>query len=158
MKRGAVAGWRSASGLGIWATPPEIFARAEASAIGLPQISAPSRSASYSLVRLMAIWMIMAARGARIIMARPMIGCGRLSPRPPNRKPNWASVAMAPATVALTVMISVSRLRTWASSWAMTPASSSQVRSRIRPVVAATAAFSGLRPVAKALGCGLSIT
>jgi hypothetical protein len=72
--------------------------------------------------------------------------------------PNCASVASAPAKVALTVMISVSRFLTCASSCAITPASSSRVSMRNSPVVAATAEFSGLRPVAKALGCGLSMT
>ena len=61
------------------------------------------------------------------------------------------------AIVAVIVMVSVSRLRTWASSWASTPAISSRESIRNNPVVAATAACSGLRPVAKALGCGLSI-
>ena len=64
---------------------------------------------------------------------------------------------MAPAMVALTVMISVSRFLIWASSCAITPAISSRESMCSRPVVAATAAFSGLRPVAKALGCGLSM-
>ena len=39
----------------------------------------------------------------------------------------------------------------------MTPASSSRLMCSIRPVVTATAACSGLRPVAKAFGCGLSM-
>ena len=64
---------------------------------------------------------------------------------------------MAPAIVAVTVMINVSRFFTCASSCAMTPAISSRLRDCKSPVVAATAAFSGLRPVAKALGCGLSM-
>ena len=71
--------------------------------------------------------------------------------------PKLASMEMAPAMVAVMVMISVSRFFTWASSWAMTPAISSGVSRRSRPVVAATAAFSGLRPVAKALGWSFSM-
>ena len=59
---------------------------------------------------------------------------------------------MAPATVAATVMVRMSRFFTCASSWAITPSSSSRSRSCRMPVVAATAAFSGLRPVAKAFG------
>ena len=45
-----------------------------------------------------------------------------------------------------------------ASSCAITPASSSRLSDCIRPVVTATAAFCGLRPVANALGCASSIT
>ena len=69
-----------------------------------------------------------------------------------------ASIVIAPAMVATTVMISVSRLPTCAISWAMTPASSSRVSMWRMPVVTATAAFCGLRPVAKALGEGSSIS
>ena len=68
-----------------------------------------------------------------------------------------ATIAGAISMVAVIVMISVSRLRTCASSWAITPASSSRDSMLSRPVVTATAAFCGLRPVAKAFGCGLSI-
>ena len=92
MKSGAVAGWRF--GLHRWGSAcaaSAILASAEASASGWPVISAPRRSASYSRERLIAIWMIMAASGARSSMASITTGCGRLSPRPPNRKPNWAS-------------------------------------------------------------------
>ena len=62
------------------------------------------------------------------------------------------------AIVAAIVMVSVLRFFTWASSWAMTPATSSELRRCSNPVVAQTAACAGLRPVAKALGCGLSAT
>jgi hypothetical protein len=55
------------------------------------------------------------------------------------------------------VIVSVSRLRTWASSCAITPAISSRDSICKSPVVAATAACWGSRPVANALGCGLSI-
>ncbi len=65
---------------------------------------------------------------------------------------------IAPAMVAVIVMVSVSRFFTCASSCAMTPATSWLSRRRSRPVVAATAAFSGLRPVAKALGWAVSMT
>ena len=77
---------------------------------------------------------------------------------PPNITPKFASIEIAPATVAVTVMISVSRLRMWASSWAMTPATSSSGIRSSRPVFTATAAFAGLRPVAKALGWSSWIT
>ena len=65
---------------------------------------------------------------------------------------------MAPPMVAATAMVSVSRFLTCASSCAITPATSSGVSISSRPVDAHTAAFAGLRPVAKALGCGLFIT
>jgi hypothetical protein len=90
--------------------------------------------------------------GARIIVASspaPPWGC-RDCPRP--KKAKFASIVIAPASVAVIVMISVSRFLIWASSCAITPATSSRVRAAEGPVVAATAAFSGLRPVAKALG------
>ena len=61
----------------------------------------------------------------------------------------------APATVAVTVMVRVSRFFTWASSWAITPRISARVSMSSRPVVAQTAAWVGLRPVAKALGWSL---
>ncbi len=77
---------------------------------------------------------------------------------PPKNRPKFASIEIAPATVAATVMVRVSRFLICASSCAITPASSSRFRRWTRPVVTATAAFSGLRPVAKALGWGCSIT
>ena len=46
---------------------------ADANHKGFPQISAPTLSATYSLLRLIAIWINEAAKGARIIIAiRPM--------------------------------------------------------------------------------------
>ena len=59
---------------------------------------------------------------------------------------------MAPAMVATTVIISVSRLPTCAISWASTALNSSRFRMRRMPLVTATAGCLGLRPVAKALG------
>ena len=50
------------------------------------------------------------------------------------------------------VEIRMSRCFTWASSWAITPRNSRAESTCKIPVVAATAAFSGLRPVANALG------
>ena len=76
-----------------------------------------------------------------------------LSSRPPPiNPPNEAIMPMAPDRVAAMVMISVSRFFTCASSCAITAVTSSRVRLRSRPVVAATAACWGSRPVAKALG------
>ena len=51
----------------------------------------------------------------------------------------------------------MSRLRMWASSWAITPRSSSSESSWVIPRVTATAECFGLRPVAKAFGwsCGI---
>ena len=65
---------------------------------------------------------------------------------------------MAPPMLAAIVMVSVSWFLMCASSCAMTPASSSRLSACSRPVEAQTAACEGLRPVAKAFGCGLSIT
>ena len=64
---------------------------------------------------------------------------------------------MAPATVAEIVEIRMSRFFTWASSCAITPRSSRSESSLMIPVVAATAALSGLRPVANAFGWASSI-
>ena len=100
----------------------------------------------------------MPASGARIIIAIDTMGFGRSSPsRPPKNMPKLASIEIAPATVAEIVEIRMSRFFTCASSWAITPRSSRSDSMRMMPVVAATAAFSGLRPVAKALGCASSM-
>ena len=53
---------------------------------------------------------------------------------------------------AATVAMRMSRFFTWASSCASTPSSWRRSRMRRMPSVTATAACSGLRPVAKALG------
>ena len=120
----------------------------------MPLISAPSLSAEYSRVRLIVIWISAAASGANsTASSTPIgpIGLSRSRP-PPKKKPNCASIEIAPATVAATVIVRMSRFLMWASSCAITPSSSSRSRSCRMPVVAATAAFSGLRPVAKAFG------
>ena len=128
----AVAGLRSAASLWICCVPACSLASAEASHCGWPQISAPMRSASYSRPRLIAICTSMAAIGARIIAAMATIGLTSGLPSesrpPPIRPPKLASMPMAPDRVAATVMISVSRWRTWASSCAITPATSSRLR------------------------------
>ncbi len=59
---------------------------------------------------------------------------------------------------AATEPMRMSRLPTWLISWARTPRSSFQSRMRRMPWVTATAAWSGLRPVAKALGCSDGVT
>ena len=69
-----------------------------------------------------------------------------------------ATKVMAMATAAATDPIRMSRLPTWLISWARTPRSSSQERASRMPAVTATAAWSGLRPVAKALGWRSGVT
>ena len=62
----AEAGLRSAGMLGMCLAAPAIFRSADASDKGRRLISAPSRSASYSRFRLIAICTSAAARGPRI--------------------------------------------------------------------------------------------
>ena len=128
----------------------------------MPSIRAAEASASYSRLRLIAIWMSAAAMGARITMRIAPNGLLRSSERPPPKiMANWAMLAtnvMPMATAAATDPMRMSRLRTWESSWASTPRISSQSRICSRPWVTQTAALSGLRPVANALGCGLGDT
>ena len=120
------------------------------------------RSASYSRLRLIAICTSEAASGARIIAAMATIGfiSGRpFSSRPPPiRPPNVASMPIAPderggdghgERVAVADMAELVRHHAG-------DLLAAEVRSR--PVVAATAACSGLRPVAKALGWSSSMT
>ena len=86
-------------------------------------------------------------------MASGLLPPSRSSDRPPPKNmAKRAANMIAAAIVAATELMRMSRFFTWASSWAMTPASSSSVSSRMIPSVAATAACSGLRPVAKAFG------
>ena len=89
----------------------------------------------------------------------PAIGlAGRPSEsRPPKKAAKFASIEIAPAMVALMVLMRMSRCLTWASSCAITPRSSRSLNTLRMPVVAATAACSGLRPVANALGAASSI-
>ena len=69
-----------------------------------------------------------------------------------------AAKVMAMAMAAATEPMRMSRLPTWDSSWASTPLSSSSLSICMMPWVQATAAWSGLRPVAKALGCRSGVT
>ena len=55
-------------------------------------------------------------------------------------------------------MITTSRLAMWVSSWAITPSSSAGESSSRMPVVAQTVACFCERPMAKALGIGVSAT
>src|SRR5919206_251431 len=72
----------------------------------------------------------------------------------PIRVRNAASIAKKLATV----MIRTSRFATCESSWARTPSISFGSSRRQRPVVTATTACFGLRPVAKAFGTSVSTT
>ena len=71
---------------------------------------APRSSAAYSRVRLIAICTSMAPSGARINIAiEPMMpGPWLLSRLPPKNMPNCATIEIAPAMVAVTVISSVS--------------------------------------------------
>ncbi len=91
----------------------------------------------------------MGASSIRAIV--PTIPPGR-SRSPPKMRAKLAKAEIAPAMVAVTVMVRVSRFFTCASSCAMTARTSSRVSKSSRPVVAQTAAFFGSRPVAKAFG------
>ncbi len=62
------------------------------------------------------------------------------------------------AIAAATDVVRMSRLRTWEISWASTPWISSHERRSIKPWLTHTAAWAGLRPVAKAFGWGLGAT
>ncbi len=64
---------------------------------------------------------------------------------------------MAPPMVAAMVPMSMSRLATWLISWARTPRSWRSSMMPRMPVVTATAAWLGLRPVANAFGSGRSM-
>ena len=122
----ACAGLRSAGTFTVRCASWLILLRADASASGSPEMSAPSLSASYSRVRLTAICTRAAAMGATITAISTPIGPSGLSRElpPPKNRPNCASIEMAPAMVAVIVMVRVSRLRIWASSCATTAATS----------------------------------
>ena len=73
--------------------------------------------------------------------------------RSPNQNAIRAAKVMPIAIAAATEEIRMSRLPTWESSCASTPRNSSLSSTWRMPWVTATAAWCGLRPVAKALGC-----
>ena len=110
-------------------------------------------SAPYSRVRLIASWTSIAAKGATITARIIASMLPRLS-LPRKNRPKLASIEIAPAMVAVIVMTSVSRFFTCAARAPSPPPPRRGSSMASRPVVAATAAFCGLRPVAKALGCG----
>ncbi len=82
----------------------------------------------------------------------------RLLPRLPippqnvKRRKKSASRAIDPTSTPTMSEKRMSKLRTWLSSWAMTPWSSSRSSFWRRPMVIATDAWAGSRPVANALG------
>ena len=66
----------------------------------LPLISAPPRSAEYSRVRLIVIWISAAAIGAKMTARSTPSGPSGLSRSrpPPKEKAHWARLVIAPAT------------------------------------------------------------
>src|SRR5258706_12436533 len=94
MNRCAVAGEAS---IGICFEYVSSFCKAEIKLYGVPVYLADASSASYSRVREIAIWIIIAAMGARIIM--------RMPPQPPppssfsSRRPPPNQYAMRAADV-----------------------------------------------------------
>ena len=75
---------------------------------------APSSSASYSRVRLIASWMTIAANGASSAIAIIASGLGRSSSLPPPKidvnARNWPTALITPATAAATDDVRMSRL------------------------------------------------
>ena len=128
--------------------------------LGIWVSSAPDRSAPYSRERDTDSWMMVAAMGARMADSSSSGAGTPSSSSPPNIDDQRAMLPrkeMAPPMVAAMVPMSMSRLVTWLISWARTPRSwRSSMMSRM-PVVTATAAWLGLRPVANALGSGRSM-
>jgi len=107
--------------------------------------------------------MIAAAGAARKATSRVTKICAPLSSSSPPKKKRencaiWAMIEMPRAIVAAVEAVRMSRLRTWLSSWDSTPRISRGVHRLRIPVVQQTAAWAGLRPVAKALGEGSSLT
>ena len=118
-----------------------------------PEICAPPRSASNSRAREIAIWINAPAIGASSATAIPAIGlAGRpFSSRPPKNIAKFAMAEIAPAIVAVIVEIRMSRCFTCAA--VRHHAAHLALRQHAQDaVVAATAACSGLRPVANAFG------
>ncbi len=75
----------------------------------------------------------------------------------PAYMPKRVSIAATIAKKLATVMISTSRFAMCESSWASTPSISAGSSRFQRPVVTATAACLGERPVANAFGIGVSM-
>ena len=155
------AGFTASGGVRLDAA--SILMSAFASGVASPRRWAPDASACASRERETAIWIMTAAIGAKMIeSSAPRPPPSRsFRPPPPKIAPNMAtraSIMIPAATVAATAPIRMSWLRTWDSSCARTPASSSSFRTCRMPSVTATAAWFSSRPVANALGCGAGIT
>ncbi len=151
--------WAAMSGFGgsgAACTPPEIFASADARARGSPVSSAPDSSAWNSLDRDTASFTRVAAMGPRRATSSMASGFGPLPSRfPPNAPANIAKFArplMIDAIAPAIELIRMSRLYTCDSSCPSTARNSRSSRICRMPVVQQTAAFFGLRPVAKAFG------
>ena len=110
--------------------------------------------------REIASWISMAAKGARIAVARSAIGVRALAvvARPPipkilaDQRAILAITITAEAMVAATELIRMSGCGRAPVRAPGLPSSSSRLRSRMIPCVTATAACCGLRPVAEAFG------
>ncbi len=155
MNRLFCAGFGCSSGMRF--EYPSSLRRALMSPSGEPTMAAASASATNSRLRLIAALISAAPTAATMnttIITSGFAPCRR-SPII-SRNPQCESIASTPAIVAAIQLVSVSRFLMCASSWATTPAISSRSMSSIAPCVNATAAFRGLRPVAKAFGaaCG----
>ena len=148
--------------IGMRLAPTSSFSSARASGSPSSMSRAPVRSASNSRLRVSAICRRPAASGARMARASRAMGLlpssSRLPPKMAAKRAKVAMAVMPMATAAATDPMRMSRLPTWLISWASTPRSSFQSRMRRMPWVTATAAWSGLRPVAKALGCSSGVT
>ena len=83
----------------------------------------------------------------RITPPRPL---PRPSPPRSRIRPSSASTVRPPTIAMSRVLSRVSALRTWESSWATTPCSSSRSRPSSAPRVTATTERSGVKPAAKA--------
>src|SRR4030095_6186955 len=100
----------------------------------------------------MAIWISMAAIGARMTISRAAIGLPPSSSSPMGTKmARWATQVMTAPMVAATEEMRMSRFCTCDSSWASTPSSSRRSRMGRMPWVTATAAASGVRAGGEAL-------
>src|SRR5207244_129293 len=143
IQRCAVAG---PAGSGTRPETAPIFSSAAASECGAWASWAPLASARYSRAREMASWISIAAGGATMIITRASSPLLPSSPSSRRKPPNsiahcaiLATIITAPASVAAMALVRVSRFRTCESSCASTPRSSSRVRRRSMPRVAATA-------------------
>ena len=105
------------------------------------------------------------SRSARAAITRktmlppPLLSLLRLRPPPKKsiRTPMSARSATTPTMVTASVDTRMSSFLMWLNSWASTASSSMRFIFSSRPVVTATAACLGLRPVANAFGATSSM-